>query len=66
MRLELVAANGPIDDFYADLQADDRAATGIVIGVLCGALFWFALGMGIAAGPVDLELNCRQSRHPKF
>ena len=50
MRLELVAANGPIDDFYADMHADDRAATGIVIGVLCGALFWFALGMGIAAG----------------
>ena len=48
--MELVTANGPFDDFYAEMYADDRAAAGIVIGVFCGALFWFALGMGIAAG----------------
>ena len=51
MRMELVTANGPIDDLYPDLYADERApAAGIVIGVLCGALFWFALGVGIATG----------------
>ena len=47
MHVELVTADGPFDELYADERAP---AAGIVIGVFCGALFWFALGLGIAFG----------------
>ena len=29
---------------------DHRAATGILLGVFCGTIFWLGLGFGIAAG----------------
>jgi len=45
MKLRLVTADAPTDFF----SVPDRApATGVIVGVFCGSMFWLGLVMGWA------------------
>ncbi len=45
MKLRLVTADAPADFF----TVPDRApATGVIVGVFCGSMFWLGLALGWA------------------
>lgn len=45
MKLRLVTADAPADFFTVPDQAP---ATGVIVGVFCGSMFWLGLALGWA------------------